>query len=374
MNKYLQFMNKYFIVLLLGLFLSACANKPADSNQMTIKGTISGDYSGDVNLYKRANGEWVKLDSATVENGSFTLTSSPELPEMYYISKPGDNNFISFFAEPGDISVKTDVNDFKKADITGSKSQDEFIAYQDKMNMFDDMFNNAYSKIKEANEAGDEEAIKKRNKEYQDVEDQQHQFLLDNAMSNNTSVVAAWALDRNSYYFDEDDLEPVLNNFDPSIKESVYVQNLDNRVAILKRVAIGQPAIDFTMTDIEGNPFTLSSLYGKYLLVDFWASWCGPCRRENPNVVEAYKKYNNKGFDILGVSFDQKKEKWVEAVKADNLTWHHVSDLKYWGNEAGKLYGINSIPSNILLDPKGTIIAKNLRGQALQDKLSELLD
>jgi thiol-disulfide isomerase/thioredoxin len=127
------------------------------------------------------------------------------------------------------------------------------------------------------------------------------------------------------------------------------------------------------MNDTLGIPQKLSSFYGKVLLVDFWATWCGPCRRENPNVVAAYKEFSRKGFDILGVSFDKNKEKWTRAISDDQLTWHQLSDLEGWNNAAGKLYGIRSIPSNLLLDQNGIIIAKNLMGDDLTNKLEELL-
>jgi len=138
---------------------------------------------------------------------------------------------------------------------------------------------------------------------------------------------------------------------------------------------IGAVAPDFTQNDTEGNPVKLSSFRGKYVLVDFWASWCGPCRAENPNVVNAFNQYKDKGFTVLGVSLDDEKgkQKWLDAIKKDGLTWTHVSDLKYWNNEVSKAYGIRSIPQNVLLDPNGVIIGKNLRGKALLDKLAEIL-
>ncbi len=119
--------------------------------------------------------------------------------------------------------------------------------------------------------------------------------------------------------------------------------------------------------------FSLSSLKGKYVLIDFWASWCSPCRQENPNVVKAYQMYKDKGFDILGVSMDQNKKNWLKAIKDDNLTWHHISDLKGWACEGGKLYGVNSIPHSVLIDKEGIIIAKDLRGEELLNKLAELM-
>lgn len=136
---------------------------------------------------------------------------------------------------------------------------------------------------------------------------------------------------------------------------------------------IGGIAPDITMADTSGKAFSLSMLRGKYVLVDFWASWCGPCREENPNVVNAYQEFKNKNFTVLGVSLDKQKAEWTKAVEEDHLTWYHISDLKYWSSAAVAPYGIEGIPYNVLLDPQGKIIAMNLRGNDLQIKLSELI-
>jgi len=152
-------------------------------------------------------------------------------------------------------------------------------------------------------------------------------------------------------------------------------QSFRQALDVAKITAIGSIAPDFTQTDTAGKAITLSSLRGKYVLIDFWASWCGPCRMENPNVVKAYNQYKNKNFTIIGVSLDKTgaRDAWIKAIKDDNLTWNQVSDLRFWQNQVAQLYKISQIPQNYLIDPNGKIIAKGLRGDELEAKLAEVL-
>jgi peroxiredoxin len=170
-------------------------------------------------------------------------------------------------------------------------------------------------------------------------------------------------------------IEPLFKRLSPALRNTQPGKELAAKLHDTGLTAIGNTAPDFTQNDVNDQPVKLSDFRGKYVLLDFWASWCGPCRAENPNVVKAYQKYKDKNFTVLGVSLDQpgKKEAWLTAIQKDSLPWTQVSDLQYWNNAAAKLYGINGIPQNFLIDPKGKIIAKNLRGEALEQKLAAVI-
>jgi peroxiredoxin len=199
-------------------------------------------------------------------------------------------------------------------------------------------------------------------------------FAKEYAVANRNSVVAAYY---GLLYLNEpgkaENVQMLYDTLTPAVKKSYFGGKLESIVSSATKTAVGQMAPEFSQADTSGNPISLSSLRGKYVLIDFWASWCGPCRQENPNIVKAYAAYKDKGFDILGVSLDQQKSDWLKAIETDKLYWNQVSDLKYWENDVAKLYGIQSIPASFLLDKEGRIIAKNLRGAELEAKLAELM-
>ncbi len=370
---------KHFKITLLALvavlFVTSCNNE-LNEKKFVINVNIEGFAEGKELLLQQRNEDgFVVVDTAEVSASGFVFEGKIEQPKLMYITSSVFRGAIPVYLEAGKIIVTANVDSLSKAKISGSNAHDYFAQTNKQLSSFDKIWQDFYygpyrAMSKEEQELSEE----KINMLYDSAQNLKARFLEVELLKNGNQPATPTLALNNIDAIDIDASQAIYDNLKPEILESEDANLFAKRINIIKRTSVGQPLLDFTMNDTLGNPITLSEYAaGKYVLVDFWAAWCSPCRKENPNVVANFHKFKDKGFTVLGVSFDQKKENWIEAIKADGLVWGQVSDIQGWNNAAGHLYGIKSIPQNILLDPNGIIIEKNLRGSALGKKLEELL-
>ncbi len=364
-------MKKVIYLLSLILLVSGCSSEP----HYVVKGKIDGADNITFYLQKREAGMIVNIDSAIAQKGSFTMKGGKvDYPQMVQIIAGDTRMRASFYLENSEIRINGSLDSLMQAKITGSKTQDEYNSFINSNKPLTDKYSKLYEEYQVAGQAGDDARVAEIEKQADEIQKEmsanQRKFISNNP----SSYVSPSLLGSLSYEMEPDEIETIINGLDSNVAAVPEIQRLKERVAAMKVVAVGHKAPDFTMNDVDGNPISLSSKTGpKLLLVDFWAAWCAPCRQENPNVVKVYNEFHKRGFDVLGVSLDQKKEDWIKAIADDKLTWTHVSDLQYWSNSAAKLYAVNAIPANFLLDETGTIIDRNLRGEDLYNKVSEVL-
>lgn len=328
-------------------------------------------------------------DSTLVKNGKFSFTGTvPDITMATLVvdykgaglasmDRKSKADVQSLYLVNGTTTVNSS-DSLSKAKLGGTKVNADYQDYVNYLKPANDKYQAlmyTYSKATKEQRASkefDDDFEKKYDAVEKEVQDVNKAYI----GSHPNSYASLQALSASGGPYPEYvDMQPLYSKLSPEVQGTKAGKAYATRLAKWKTVALGAQAPVFSQADTSGNVISLASFRGKYVLVDFWASWCGPCRQENPNVVKAYNQYKDRNFTVLGVSLDRPnaKDKWLKAIHDDKLTWTHVSDLKFWENDAAQLYGVQAIPQNYLLDPNGKIIAKNIRGEELMNKLAELL-
>lgn len=359
-----------YVLLLLGV-----GSLFAQEKKFKIEGAMKGMTEGAVLYLGHKYNDAMISDSAKVNNGKFTFSGKTEEPNMYWISsqKNGAPGLI-FFIDGGTVQITGGFDTLAKSKIVAGPTQED---YRNSQKVFSKYAAERGSFIQRHNllvSKGDAEGAGKIVDSAKAAERAYSRELTAFIQSHPNSNIGGYIIWSVTLDWPEiTEYDAMYNALSEKVKKGKFGKLAREKIASLKGTTLGFPAIDFTLQDLDGKNVALSSFKGKYVLVDFWASWCGPCRRENPNVVAAYNKYKDKGFTILGVSLDDNKEKWKAAVEKDNLAWTHVSDLKGWQSSVAKMYNVTGIPFNLLLDKDGNILAKGLRGADLEAKLEAVL-
>lgn len=369
---------KYLLIFLSFLALNQCNEKNKESH--FIDGNAPGVANG-MRVYLNdldQNGRTVIVDTSIVMDEKFFFDKKEELgsEEVRFLTLDGSEGNFIVLVQNDFLKVNLKKDSLFDSEVVGSKSNQDLKVFKKRQATY----------ATNSRKYRDERAAALRNRDnatatavttkWSQAEEEFKVYAIEMVSTSNSSVVAPMILGEllNSKFIDATKSREIYNNFDPQVKQSVIAQRIDAYLKKTESVAVGAKAPEFEGASPDGTIIKLSDVLGKVTLIDFWASWCGPCRKENPNVVAAYNKYHSKGFNIISVSLDRKngEQAWKDAIVKDKMDWNHISRLAYFGPLA-KLYNVNAIPATFLLDENGIIIATNLRGQQLHNKLEELL-
>ncbi|HTM98818.1 MAG TPA: TlpA disulfide reductase family protein [Pedobacter sp.] len=363
-----------YIACLLVIFIAACKDK----SKFTIEGKF--ENFGSVNkvyLYGMDSSSMSVIDSTTLSaKGEFKFSRANENADFYRLNI-GNNDYM-FIAKNGDeIKFEADItnanHDYKLSGADEADKLTEFNTMKFKASENLDKIKADFDQKVEANPESRDAILEQIKPRYMKAMDEINANVIKFANDNTNSLVSFYAISSINPTGNEDVLVAYAEKVDESIKKNPAVKSFVDRVNKLKSLLVGQVAPAFTINSFDNKPINLADFKGKYVLIDFWASWCGPCRAENPNVVKAYNTYKDKNFTILGISLDKDKAAWAQAIKQDGLTWTHAGELADFEGATVKLYQVQGIPSSFLLDPTGKIIARDLRGEELDSFLKKTL-
>ncbi len=367
-------MRKYLSLAASALILAACSEKPG----YEISGTVSNaDLNGKyVYLYEYGIPNVAPFDSALVANGAFTFKGTADEPRIVTVKLSQDIQekrgaempfTATFTLENGKIAIALD----RVSVVSGTPANDAVKALNESLKPFYDEMEKLSGDLRSEDKALAAAAEKK----YDEISDKTTQVIYNHILSHLDQKMSAKYLFDNRYTLTEEQQNEIISKADSTFKAQPYIDGMIRHLEVLSKVAVGMKFTDFEMADPSGKMHKLSEFVGtgKVVLVDFWASWCPPCRREMPHLVDLYKQYKSKGFDIVGISLDSKADAWAKGVKDLNITWTQLSDLQGWKNAGAALYGVNSIPHTVLVDRDGTIVAKNIHGDEIDAALKDAL-